>query len=216
MSELANKRIRKSDTKLSKLFIRLGLIFNFSLLIINSGFSQITVPDSTFIYTDLQEALKEPEKVYHLDLSKKKLQDFPMEVLKFTNLRSLKLYKNRIDSIPNEISQLKNLGELNVGMNDLTKFNVNICQLTNLEKLVLNQNEIEEIPAEIKNLTKLVHLDMWDNNLFVIPDEIGELKETLKVFDLQNIQFNIEEQKRINGLLPKTKVTMPPSCNCKD
>ena len=50
----------------------------------------------------------------------------------------------------------------------------------------------------------------------VIPDEIGELKETLKVFDLQNIQFNTEEQKRIHELLPKTKVTMPPSCNCKD
>ncbi len=86
----------------------------------------------------------------------------------------------------------------------------------NLKKLVLNQNEIEEIPVEIKNLKKLTHLDMWDNNLFVIPDEIGELKETLKVFDLQNIQFDTEEQKRINGLLPKTKVTMPPSCNCKD
>jgi Leucine-rich repeat (LRR) protein len=82
--------------------------------------------------------------------------------------------------------------------------------------LVLNQNEIQEIPAEIKNLTKLVHLDMWDNDLFVIPDEIGELKETLKIFDLQNIQFNTEEQKRIKELLPKTKVEMPPSCNCKD
>ena len=198
----------------SILKVGLVFIFHFSFFIINSAFSQ--VPDSTFIYTNLEEALKEPDKVYNLDLSKKKLNEFPMEILKFTNLRTLKLYKNRIDSIPNEISQLKNLRELNVGLNDLTKFNVNICQLTNLEKLVLNQNEIEEIPVEIKNLSKLVHLDMWDNNLFVIPDEIGELKETLKVFDLQNIQFNLEEQKRINGLLPKTKVTMPPSCNCKD
>lgn len=194
----------------------LGLVFYLSIFNNQFAFSQITVPDSTFIYTNLEEALKEPEKVYNLDLSKKKIQDFPMEVLKFTNLRSLKLYKNRIDSIPDEISQLKNLRELNVGLNDLTKFNKAICELTNLEKLVLNQNEIEEIPVEIKNLTKLVHLDMWDNNLFVIPAEINELKETLKVFDLQNIQFDTEEQKRINGLLPKTKVTMPPSCNCKD
>jgi Leucine-rich repeat (LRR) protein len=216
MKKLANKRMGRSETKWSKLFIRLGLLLHFSFFIFHFSFSQITVPDSTFIYTNLEEALIEPEKVYHLDLSKKKIQDFPMEILKLINLRSLKLYKNRIDSIPNEISQLKNLRELNVGLNDLTKFNLNICQLTNLEKLVLNQNEIEEIPAEIKNLTKLAHLDMWDNNLFVIPDEIGELKETLKVFDLQNIQFNTEEQKRINGLLPKTKVTMPPSCNCKD
>ena len=206
-----------SEKILTKMFtIKLVLVFHFSFFIFHFSFSQITVPDSTFIYTNLQEALKEPEKVFYLDLSKKKLQDFPMAVLKFTNLRTLKLYKNRIDSIPDEISQLKNLRELNVGLNDLTKFNVNICQLMNLEKLVLNQNEIEEIPVEIKNLKKLTHLDMWDNNLFVIPDEIGELKETLKVFDLQNIQFNLEEQKRINGLLPKTKVTMPPSCNCKD
>lgn len=206
----------KDQFKILKPKFLIGLVFYLSIFNNQFAFSQVDVPDSTFIYTNLEEALKEPEKVYNLDLSKKKIQDFPMEVLKFTNLRSLKLYKNRIDSIPNEISQLKNLRELNMGLNDLKKFNVNICQLTNLEKLVLNQNEIEEIPAEIKNLTKLVHLDMWDNNLFVIPDEIGELKETLKIFDLQNIQFNTEEQKRINGLLPKTKVTMPPSCNCKD
>ncbi len=202
---------------MTKMFaIKAVLVFHFSFFIFHFSFSQVDVPDSTFIYTDLQEALKEPEKVYNLDLSKKKLNEFPMDILKFTNLRSLKLYKNRIDSIPNEISQLKNLRELNVGLNDLTKFNKAICELTNLEKLVLNQNEIEEVPVEIKNLSKLVHLDMWDNNLFVIPDEIGELKETLKVFDLQNIQFNTEEQKRIHELLPKTKVEMPPSCNCKD
>jgi len=208
------KRQMEISSKISRLRSVFFIIFSF--FIFHFSFSQVDVPDSNFIYTNLEQALKEPDKVYHLDLSKKKLQDFPMEVLKFTNLRSLKLYKNKIDSIPNEISQLKNLRELNVGLNDLTKFNVNICQLTNLEKLVLNQNEIEEIPAEIKNLKKLVHLDMWDNNLFIIPDEIGELKETLKVFDLQNIQFETEEQKRINKLLPKTKVTMPPSCNCKN
>jgi Leucine-rich repeat (LRR) protein len=206
-------KIRKENI-FGKWLLQLVMVLPFAFCLLPSAFSQ--VPDSTFIYTNLEEALKEPEKVYHLDLSKNKLKNFPMDILKFTNLRTLKLYKNKIDSIPNEISQLKNLRELNVGMNNLTKFNKAICELTNLEKLVLNQNEIEEIPVEIKNLKKLIHLDMWDNNLFVVPDEISELKETLKIFDLQNIQFNTEEQKRINGLLPKTKVTMPPSCNCKD
>ncbi len=107
MKKLANKRMSRSETRLSKFFIRLGLILHFSFFIFHFSFSQITFPDSTFIYTNLEEALKEPEKVYNLDLSKKKLNEFPMEILKFTNLRSLKLYKNRIDSIPDEISQLK-------------------------------------------------------------------------------------------------------------
>jgi Leucine-rich repeat (LRR) protein len=191
------------------------LVFYFSFFLLPFSFSQ-DVPDSSFIYSDLEQAKSEPDKVFNLDLSKKKLSEFPMDVLQFKNLRTLNLSKNKIKTVPAEISQLTNLRELNLGNNKLTEFSASICELTELQKLVLNQNEIESIPAEIKNLKKMYYLDMWDNNLWFFPDELNELAETLKVLDLQNIQYNFEEQARIKNLLPKTKISMQPACNCKD
>lgn len=172
--------------------------------------------DTGKVYTSLPEALTDPENVYYLDLSKQKLNSFPAEILQLKNLHTLNLYKNKIDSVPAEISQLQNLTELNIGHNKLTAFSPAICQLVNLEKLILNQNSIESIPADIKNLKNLHYLDMWDNDLWFFPEELSELSETLKEFDLQNIQFNADEQANVRRLLPKTKINWPPACNCKD
>ena len=202
---------------MTKMFaIKAVLLFHFSFFIFHFSFSQTDVPDSTFIYTNLEDALKNPEKVFNLDLSKKKLEEFPTDILKFTNLRKLKLSKNKIKAVPEEIKQLQNLVELDLSNNKLTEFGAGICQIITLERLILNQNYIESIPAEIKNLKNLVYLDMWDNELWFFPDELNELAETLKEFDLQNIQYNYKEQERIISLLPKTKIHMSPACNCKD
>lgn len=176
--------------------------------------AQVDVADSLFIYTNLEQALKEPDKVYNLDLSKKKLTEFPKEILQFKNLRTLDLHKNKIKSIPDEISQLKNLRELNVGNNKLSDFSKAICEITTLKRLILNQNDIEAIPAEINQLTNLVYLDLWDNNLGTFPNELGDLANTLKEMDLRNIQYNFKEQENITKLLPKTNIHFSPACNC--
>lgn len=62
-------------------------------------------------YRSLKEALKEPQKVYSLDLSEQGLNQFPREVLKFTNLRSLFLNFNKITDLPME-DMSKNLPNL--------------------------------------------------------------------------------------------------------
>jgi hypothetical protein len=194
-----------------------ALTFGFWLLaLFFLPFFSFAQNDTGKVYTSLPEALADPENVYHLDLSKQKLNAFPAEILQLKNLRTLNLYKNKIDSVPSGISQLQNLTELNIGHNKLTVFNPAICQLLLLEKLVLNQNSIESLPADIKNLKNLRYLDMWDNDLWFFPDELAELSETLKELDLQNIQFNADEQARVRALLPKTKINWPPACNCKD
>lgn len=205
----------KDKNKISLLKRYFLLVLVFQLSIFNCQYS-IAQSDTNLTYTNLEEALKTPDAVYHLDLSKQKLSAFPMDILKLKNLRTLKLAKNKIDSIPTEIKQLQHLRELDVSKNKLKEFNKGICELVNLERLILNQNSIESIPAEIKNLKKLVYLDMWDNDLWFFPDELAELKDTLKEFDLQNIQYNYEEQARVRALLPNTKINWPPACNCKD
>ena len=60
-------------------------------------------------YTDLSEALKEPDKVQILDLSNQGLTEIFPEICQLTNLTELRLVGNQIEVIPTEICQLTNL-----------------------------------------------------------------------------------------------------------
>lgn len=169
--------------------------------------------DTCRVYTSLEQAIRHPERVYILDLSKQKIKDFPKEILQFKNLNILKLNKNKLEQLPDSLSQLINLQEIELDNNRFSHFPLVLTDLINLKKIVISQNEIEEIPFAIRNLQKLEHLDMWSNNLFKIPNSISELKN-LKVFDLRVIQFSTEEKDRLEKLLPNTKIHFSNSCNC--
>jgi len=60
-------------------------------------------------YTNLETALKTPNKVFWLSLEKQQLKVFPSEILKFPNLVVLNISHNKLSDIPEEIRQLKNL-----------------------------------------------------------------------------------------------------------
>ena len=64
-------------------------------------------------YKSLEEALKNPESVYRLNLSNQNLT-IPKDVwLKFPNLEFLSLKDDHLKEIPEEISLLKNLRTIN-------------------------------------------------------------------------------------------------------
>ena len=167
------------------------------------------------VYTSLSEALKNPELVYRLDLTKQKLKTFPKDILKLYNLQELILAKNKLTEIPAEIGILTNLEILNIEKNELTLLPSTIGNLTNLKELILNRNEIYKLPPEIGNLLNLVKLDMWSNEIDVLPDEISKLKNTLKVLDLRVVLINLDKQKKIVELLPNTEIYFSKSCNCR-
>ena len=73
-------------------------------------------------YTDLSQALKEPDKVEFLDLSNQELTEIPVEVFQLTNLSLLGLAGNQILVIPPEIGQLTNLIELPVSKPEVVLF----------------------------------------------------------------------------------------------
>jgi leucine-rich repeat protein SHOC2 len=195
-----------------------NFLFFLLVLIFSASLSQAqpidpSALDSMKTYTSLESALKNPDQVYKLKLSKQDLTEFPMEILKFKNLMALDLSRNKIKVIPDEIGNLKHLRILNLSRNKIHDIPTSIGQLTELRALIMNQNEIEVIPKEIGKLVNLEYLDLWDNNLFIIPDELKNLK-ALKELDLRNIQFNQREQDRIRALVPHAKVHMDPACNC--
>lgn len=165
-------------------------------------------------YTDLQEALKEPEKVVKLELRKLKLNTFPLEILQFTNLQYLDLSKNKISELPADISKLEKLQVLILSRNNLEVLPFDIGKLNNLRELNVNQNELISLPTSIGNLQNLLYLDLWSNNLTNFPDELKKL-DKLKVLDLRAILLNDPDQLRIKELLPNATVYMSPSCKCQ-
>ena len=169
--------------------------------------------DTCIIYKSIESALKNPEKVFILDLSKEGYKVFPQEILQFENLVSLKLAKNKLSVIPDEIKQLRYLEILALGKNNFSTFPVSITNLPNLKKLYIDQNEITAIPHDINKLQKLEVLDMWSNDLYIVPESISQLAK-LKVFDLRVIQMSKDEQERIIKLLPNTKVHFSNTCDC--
>jgi Leucine-rich repeat (LRR) protein len=166
------------------------------------------------IYTNLTEALKNPAKVYKLDLHKTKLKEIPKEVFTLTNLQELNLSKNKLTAIPKEIGKLKNLEVLNFSTNNIDTVPAEIGQLINIQKLILNQNVIDHLPTTIGNLTKMYFLDLWGNNIQEFPKEISKLKNTLKYIDMRVISIKDNLQEDMVTLLPNTKFLFSMSCNC--
>ncbi len=72
-------------------------------------------------YNSLEEALKEPFKVYTLDLRYQELKTLPKEIGKLKNLKELNLWQNQLKALPKEIGYLKMLKRLNLRNNKLSE-----------------------------------------------------------------------------------------------
>lgn len=171
--------------------------------------------DTIKAYTDLQEAIKNPDDVVKLVLRKEKLKTFPLEILQFKNLQYLDLSKNSFTELPDTIRELKNLQVLILSKNEIEYLPKTIGELSNLKTLNVNQNELVELPASVGRLKKLEYLDLWSNNLERFPDSMVDLKDNLKVLDLRVILLSDDIQQRLLHWLPKTKIHFSPNCKCK-
>lgn len=166
------------------------------------------------IYSSLEEALLNPDKVYRLTLRRKKLKEIPPEIFYLTNLQELNLSKNKITQIPTSINKLCKLQRLDLSQNKLITLAPELYDLLELQYLILNRNFIENLGTQIGNLTNLRYLDLWSNEIYRFPDEIMKLQNTLKVVDLRTIRIENHWQERIMNQLPNTKVLFTGGCNC--
>ena len=164
--------------------------------------------------TNLDSALKNPDKVIKLVLRKKHLKKFPEEILKFKNLQYLDISKNSIKELPEGIGELTQLQFLACSKTGLEHLPREIGQLKNLRWINLNQNELVLLPPQFGDMEKLEVADLWSNNLSELPSTLGNLKN-LKVLDLRNILFSDEQHRYFQELLPNATVYLSPSCKCK-
>jgi Leucine-rich repeat (LRR) protein len=165
-------------------------------------------------YTDLNEALKNPDKVVKLTLKKMHYKAFPAEIWKFPNLQYLDLSKNQITELPDTLGQLKNLQVLHLSKNKIEALPRELGDLQNLVILDINNNELTMLPPQIGKLKKLEYLDLWNNSISIFPDELKDISGNLKVLDLRVILINYDAQDRIRKMLPKTTIYMDAPCHC--
>jgi Leucine-rich repeat (LRR) protein len=199
-----------------KYFSKIFLVLIFSLTVqgLKAQLLDSLTLDTLRGYTDIQEALKNPEAVTKLVLRKQHLKSFPKDILKFKNLQYLDISKNSIAELPDSIYLLTNLQYLACSKTGLKHLPKEIGKLINLVYINFNQNDLESLPPQIGNLEKLETLDLWSNNLDEYPSTLSGLK-SLRVLDLRNILISDEVQASILSMLPKAKVYMSPSCRCK-
>jgi len=171
--------------------------------------------DVDYVFESLKEADKNPIQVYHLNLQKQKLENFPKNLNRFENLRILDLSKNKISLLPAEIGELTSLVELNLAKNDIYTIPPQIGNLHQLEILNLSKNDVKEIPAEIGKLAQLKKLDLWENNVQKIDSNIKQLTQ-LQVLDLRGMIIPDEMQRQISAWLIEagTSIQFSSSCNC--
>jgi len=198
---------------MSKKTIIIYLLFIFCV-----QFSRAQLLDSVELamapeYSDLQEALKNPDAVIRLSLRKQKLKAFPKEILQLRKLQYLDLSKNNIKELPDSITVLQDLQYLIVSRTGLEVLPKNFGGLKNLRHLNLNQNELSVLPYSFGDLENLEVADLWSNNLEYFPDSMNRLKN-LREMDLRNILIPAVNQENIQNMLPGTKIHFSPPCNC--
>jgi Leucine-rich repeat (LRR) protein len=132
------------------------------------------------------------QKLKDLSLYNNSLSEFPLVVLKLTNLERLKINYNRnIPSIPEEINKLSKLKELFVEGNKLTTLPAALGDLKDLYDLEAHENQLTSIPKEIGNCTKLYRLFLDKNKLTEIPDMFANLSA------LRGVRFQENDLKQL-------------------
>jgi len=198
--------------KLYKILI--STLFVLFTINIKAQILSLEVLDTTPFY-NLEEALKQdPLKVYKLNLKKQKLTALPETIFQFKNLQVLNLKNNKLETFPKDIVAFNYLQELIITANKIEIVTKELGQLTHLKRFVAGSNKIVSIPPEIKYLKELTFLDLWGNNIGILPIEIQELKDNLIEIDMRVIKMNKAEHKKIEVLLPNTRIRFSESCGC--
>jgi leucine-rich repeat protein SHOC2 len=172
-----------------------------------------TVLDSTREYYSIESAMKEPDKVYRLQLTKKKYKVLPEEIRQFKNLNALDIGKNKLKELPEWLGELVFMQEFHAPQNKFGTMPDVVCKWPHLKRLDMHQNEITGLLPCMGELTEVISLDLWSNDLEDFPDELKGM-EALRFMDLRVIQFDQGEMTHISELFPKVKIFFSQPCNC--
>ncbi|MGW1659251.1 leucine-rich repeat domain-containing protein [Streptomyces atratus] len=158
------------------------------------------------------------DRVLHLDLSERKLKEFPAEVLRMPWLRTLVLDGNPIERLPDEIGTLTDLEVLSVRGCDLAELPASIGRLSRLRVLRIAHNTTYDfstepthrpirLPDTIGRLTALEELDV--SELSSKPSDTDEALPDTTTFALPETAGNLIHLRRL--VADQTNLVFPAS-----
>ncbi|XP_017784412.1 PREDICTED: leucine-rich repeat-containing protein 58 [Nicrophorus vespilloides] len=192
------------------------------------------------LITFCEDERKSTGNVEVISLHHNRLQLFPENIVKFSNLRSLDISSNGLailpdvfehcqlttliaknnsltsESLPKTFTVCPSLRELNLNGNHLSHFPEQIFDFPNLRYLYLGGNRITKISKNIGKLHSLQILSMGGNLLNEVPASLGTLKSlhALILCDnlLESLPSNIANLHNLKSLmLHRNKLrTLPP------
>ncbi|WP_298135900.1 leucine-rich repeat domain-containing protein [Flavobacterium sp.] len=171
-----------------KIFSTIALL----IVLLNSSFAQNIETEKEF--TTLNDALKNPEKVFRLNLSNQDISISSEQWLRFVNLEYLKLKNDHLKEIPIAITKIKSLKTIDLSGNDFTNLPEEFSNLTNLEEIYLNDENNMNLPKTLSilaKLPKLKSLHLENDNISKLPNEILSFK------NLENLYLNQNNFKKI-------------------
>jgi len=158
------------------------------------------------VYTNLEEALKTPEKVYRLDLDGSKqeaviLKSFPNDIYKFTNLQELNLSNNEIAEFPVDLTKLVNLQILDLSFNPIKAIPTDIKEFTNLRVIKFTFCKLDTVPLELFSISTLEQVDLFANHIIRFPEGI-KVNTTITYLNIQRNGMSIEVKDSLKSLFP--------------
>lgn len=190
------------------------LIIIFALINSINCHGQIYEGGDLRVFTSIDEAIKESDSVYFLQLKNNNYsKSLPFEIVKFKNLKKLSFTGNdcdtknikcsNIDSVSSVICSLKDLKELLLVNNGLKK--IPDC-LDRIDIKILDLSDNPEINLNnIFYITSLERLSLNGCALTNISNEIKNLRN-LKWLGLENNNLTKDKIKTIQNLLPNCKI----------
>ncbi|XP_078268395.1 leucine-rich repeat and calponin homology domain-containing protein 2 isoform X7 [Rhinoraja longicauda] len=141
------------------------------------------------------------------DLSKNRFIDIPQELCLFAPLETLHLYHNCIKCIPETIVNLQMLTFLNISRNLLSTLPKYLFNLP-LKVLVVSNNRLVSLPEEIGKLKDLMELDVSCNEIQILPHQMEKL-QSLRELNIRRNHLHVLPEELAE--LPLVKLDF--SCN---
>jgi Leucine-rich repeat (LRR) protein len=157
------------------------------------------------VYSNLTDALMQPESVRFLALTSAGMERFPTGVFELLQLESLNLGKNSIEVIPPEIGTLRNLKVLKLSRNRLRTLPEEIGRLKQLTELHVSRNEIDHLPERLWNLDRLELINLGENRLRSMPPGISQLT-ALRSLELSGNPIPNGDRPSIQALIPQVSI----------
>ncbi len=163
------------------------------LLFTTSLWSQIKY-DKNREFNDLNDALKNPELIYRLNLSNQNLKLDGVDWSKFINLEYLSLKNDHLKEIPNGITKIKTLKSIDLSGNDFDVLPSDFANLEFLEEIKLNDEIKMDLPKTLDILAKLPIL----KSLYLENDQLKTIpSEVLKMKSLENLYLGNNQIEKV-------------------